>query len=138
MMFDDDERYVPNENTVRIPVDAWREMNRAGSFTVRTALPDTSWRGGAAYVRNEVEWLAVRCCCQPTKVLGFMQLPRGQAKHSVWVQGHGLDVIEVRLMSDAKRTDDGTHAITTEMAIYSEDRGIEFWRGVTGFVEAAA
>lgn len=118
MMFDDDERYVPNENTVRIPVDVWR------------AAPTC--------VRNEVEWLAVRCCCQPTKVLGFMQLPRGQTKHSVWVQGHGLDVIEVRLMSDAKRTDDGTHAITTEMAIYSEDRGIEFWRGVIGFVEAAA
>jgi hypothetical protein len=87
----------------------------------------------------------VRCCCQPTKILGWMDLPIGHE-----------DTIVTEMVSMAALTTHGapvqprTHTVKikryreaiengywrTEWAIYSENRSIEFWRQVKGFHEA--
>lgn len=98
---------------------------------------------------NEWQWYAVRCCCTPTKIFGFLRLP---AEH----QTHYLvrEKIKVRpLLSSLPLNDEIANAVdnrprfhdvrlkslsslgTDEIAIYSEDRPIEFWRNIEGFIE---
>jgi len=94
-------------------------------------------------------WVAVRCCCTPTKVLGFLRLPardikdgaifavrnRATREPSVVYDPHApiapVDRAVVRLLSDFR---DGRRS--GELAIYSEDRPLEWWRRIDGFVEA--
>jgi hypothetical protein len=87
-------------------------------------------------------WRAVRCCCQPTKLLGFLRLPdrhavlykitdRAGVRHTVEVRSIGESTIELDFMnSAATRT-----TIERELAVYSEDRGVDFWRTIPAFVE---
>ena len=98
-------------------------------------------------------WIAVRCCCQPTKVLGFLPATEAQRRAREWVcapkvlytpncETDGLPtallrfseptVLEIRNMGSQRG-----ETYFYEPAIYSEDRPIEFWRTVPGFVEAA-
>lgn len=99
----------------------------------------------------EYRWIAVRCCCQPTKVLGFLRATAQQLKarsitlpprtSSFDLEAPGLpmvgltlerpEVLEILPISNAR----GVY-YESESAIYSEDRPIEFWRSVKGFVEA--
>jgi len=91
-----------------------------------------------------VKRVNVRCCCQPTKVLGTMEipetikspttfravpvtamprapLPNGDAEFV----SHVIRVEEVVLDSGRKR----------ELAVYAEERPIEFWRQFASFKE---
>lgn len=80
-------------------------------------------------------WRAVRCCCTPTKVLGFMIVPEHARFLLVEDIMGGTHSIELKEIGQQFRTWRGTSPIT-ELAIYSDDRPIEFWRGIIGFMEA--
>lgn len=99
--------------------------------------------------RFEVEkyWYAVRCCCTPRKIFGFLPL-HGPIDEEVTLRDrNGVDhTIKVRPMHERARV---SHELmnphvaevydkpaTREIAIYSEDRAIEFWRLFPDFVEA--
>ena len=105
-------------------------------------------------------WRAVRCCCQPTKLLGFLRLPdrhavlykitdRAGVRHTVEIRSIGESTIirETKHARDcAFVTSDGPAPCTCgsaatrttierELAVYSEDRGVDFWRTIPAFVE---
>lgn len=87
------------------------------------------------------EWRAVRCCCQPRKIFGFMQVESGM--NHIMVEGKQF---QIRVMSEkqtrgfgsivGKYEDIQSVEYTRELAIYSEDHPIEFWRQQPGFIEA--
>ena len=105
-------------------------------------------------IEASMQWLAVRCCCQPKKVLGFLRLSAKVAQDARYVEllprPHHVEVsawppkpeatmvldapirLEIRHMGDTETRDTYRY----ERAIYSEDRPIEFWRTIPGFVEA--
>lgn len=96
------------------------------------------------------QWLAVRCCCNGERILGFLKVTqqereRGTGRRSTMTVGQSylaapfgnaplpvvdFDNITFRLQEFHSRGGD-------ELAVYSEDRPVEFWRNVRGFVEAA-
>lgn len=92
--------------------------------------------------------LNVRCCCQPTKVLGTIEVPEIVARGGFFnvpipITDRPLDVvsIEVRKIalgrcSDLER-ELGLPA-DREFAVYSEERPIEFWRAFPSFREGDA
>lgn len=83
----------------------------------------------------------VRCCCQPLKILGTLEvsgvshprlmvrekfeLPRPSLHPTV---SNSAPCHELKIMTFV----DGQHH---ERAIYSDDRPIEFWRKIPGFIE---
>lgn len=80
-------------------------------------------------------WLAVRCCCTPSKVIGFLQVRANDVAGSDIKVGEHL--VSIRKSTKAlinEATDISEYQ--TERAVYSEDRPIEFWRTMPGFVEA--
>jgi hypothetical protein len=97
---------------------------------------------------------AVRCCCQPTKVLGWLDGP--EDVHSFFVletrRRGGLapppqhevkvrDMCSCRIVEHPELCEaNGDVPVElvrmVERAIYSDDRPIEFWRRIAGF-EAA-
>lgn len=89
-----------------------------------------------------VSWVAVRCCCSPQKIFGFLKLPapinegpyqlRSLATFTMTAQERELAKLEPIRIQIKRMTGPGQ----AELAIYSEDRPIEFWRGIEGFVEA--
>ena len=92
--------------------------------------------------KSSHNWYAVRCCCTPQKVFGFLRLPV-----SVVDNGPFITVAEVRTGKGTK-TKWKTHRICLrhiamlyghqmELAIYSDDRPIEFWRRIEGFMEVS-
>jgi hypothetical protein len=99
------------------------------------------------------QWFAVRCCCTPRKVFGFIKLPAIDPQDHLpvhrWLIDHNNHQHDIQLMSiyvnrmscssDYLRVFpvpmEIEHAIP-EIAIYSDDRPIEFWRTILGFVEA--
>lgn len=100
--------------------------------------------------------LNVRCCCQPEKILGTMELPTAVARHPTQIRvpflangqvGFGLIdewtatfghpnlhtstvVIELRTFRDF--TFPGNH-LREELAVYSDDRPVEFWKQFPSF-----
>lgn len=83
---------------------------------------------------------AVRCCCQPERVLGWLHLPAGVHTIEVpeacgWTSGlivpresphrHRVEVREYQ-------HEDGTR----EWAVYSEGRALDFWSKLSGFEPA--
>jgi hypothetical protein len=86
--------------------------------------------------------LNVRCCCQPTKILGRFPVPdhalgcgsfrvaTRSFRVATMSQGHSLEThtIEVRLFNNG--------FLGQEYAVYSDDRPIEFWRSLPSFIEA--
>ena len=85
----------------------------------------------------------VRCCCQPQKVLGTLPWPSDDMYASVCVpdpEGWSLvtATIELRTMNRLGPPVFGIGALRErimEYVIYSEDRGIDFWRKLEGFEE---
>ena len=96
----------------------------------------------------------VRCCCRPDKVFGTLALnvPDRPGRYVIRRPRHlpvlswfnlrekpiassyiDLEPVEVEL----RHLTDPITGIYT-LAVYSDDRPIEFWRGVPGFVEVAA
>ncbi len=94
------------------------------------------------------EWLPVRCCCTPDKIFGFLQVEETEFTPVVVDRTGRPHVLEIRTFSDCRRVyasfdleqrkvpvplrRDGHR----ERAVYSDDRPIEFWRSIPGFVEA--
>ena len=102
--------------------------------------------------RKEVAWYAVRCCCTPRKVFGFLKLDSNLADHEYKYvtdnQGYEHRVL-IRVAyirpENKPRIECGfvvqgaglpIDLIPEELAVYSDDRPIEFWRTIKGFVEA--
>lgn len=88
-------------------------------------------------------WLPVRCCCNGARILGFLKLRCAQAS-----AGRTLVTDSERQTAARSVADMLTPKVTTirrwpitiriygnELAVYSEDRPIEYWRDVPGFVE---
>lgn len=77
----------------------------------------------------------VRCCCSPKKIFGFLSLPaltdeerkkwKGIYKSLVDINGgsHTIKITEIRC-NDWR-----------ELAIYSEEKPIGFWRNFKDFIE---
>jgi len=104
---------------------------------------------------QDVVWIAVRCCCKPTKVLGFIKLPvdrarRGHVRLMKRRQSALLAPMNLLRVPEPVSNEDFYADVrietmsgfengesNREVAIYSEDRPIEFWRSIEGFVEAA-
>lgn len=97
--------------------------------------------------RKTHQWYPIRCCCQPDKIFGFLQLD----SHPEWDEFEVTDcdgknhVIKMKTFTrvatplyryDDMMGSDITMPVIHEYAIYSDDRPIEFWRSVVGFVEA--
>jgi len=90
------------------------------------------------------QWFAVRCCCTPQKVFGFIRLRPGLNEYIVLEKPkrkttlRALSDLETGLLPRTHRIKVKTldSYDTSELAIYSEDRPIEFWRNIEGFVEA--
>lgn len=81
-------------------------------------------------------WVAVRCCCKPHKVLGFLQLTEDQYFRRQFTTPYLDGAVSLRPITESKRDFDTGLSVTWEIAIYSEDRPIEQWRRVPGFIEA--
>lgn len=97
---------------------------------------------------------AVRCCCQPRKVFGWLELPAGlrdgqrlpiTPKRS-WrdfdpyapLEKVQIDTILIRRFSQAYGIGaDGRFRWSSELAVYSEDRPEVFWRALPNFTPAA-
>jgi hypothetical protein len=96
---------------------------------------------------------AVRCCCQPAKLLGWLEGPEGVRQFTVFEIGDwrrrappGLHVVQVRELCSNRIVEHPEHedefgvpvelVPTRERAIYSDDRPLEFWRRIEGFEEA--
>jgi hypothetical protein len=91
----------------------------------------------------------VRCCCQPNKIFGYMDVPAGAKTHfevvsftpalPVWdhknleptaawsAERHTIEIKPIKLENHSP----GEY----ELAVYSDDRPIEFWRKIRGFHE---
>lgn len=85
-------------------------------------------------------WFAVRCCCSPHKLFGFLRLRRGLGPHVVADTAGNTHVVSVKRIHECVRL--GAEAVFAgppdpieEWAIYSDDRPREFWRSIPEFVE---
>jgi hypothetical protein len=98
---------------------------------------------------EERQFFAIRCCCQPSKVLGFLLLPKNGGSLRTIVDGRGQshqitikDIYQITppctqyrdsgVPVEWSRADESVE--THEFAIYSEDRGEDFWLSIPGFV----
>lgn len=103
----------------------------------------------------------VRCCCKPTTLLGWIDGPEAVSRFKVHEQRDLplpplVHVVRVGEIVDRRKIVDvpggydpvdGSQRIEiveldepllVERAVYSDDRPLEFWRRVQGFVEAKA
>lgn len=85
-------------------------------------------------------WYAVRCCCTPKKIFGFLPLSgdlnadlRRGTYIVVDIDGNPIN-IRLEKMSSISCSDIDID-MENELAIYSEDRPIELWRRLKNFVE---
>ncbi len=102
--------------------------------------------------RQQNVLLNVRCCCQPVKVLGTLcvPVPAEGFQHGYKIP-LGVPILEAVRAFSAVQDDPrpmnksvafaevrafiNQHGIK-EFAIYSDDRTIEFWRQIPGFMAA--
>jgi hypothetical protein len=106
--------------------------------------------------------LNVRCCCQPQKILGTLDVPEWAVKDGHFtvlpsrspgslsfdanrtIRPSRVDRVEIREIvlgahsSLAERLSRVPLPPMREFAVYSEERPIEFWRKVPGFREGDA
>ena len=83
-------------------------------------------------------WYAVRCCCDPGTVLGFIKLSDCTPECTVMAEDGQRHQIKLAPLTERRRTmPQEETANAREMAIHSEHRPIEFWRTIRGFVEAS-
>lgn len=90
--------------------------------------------------------LNVRCCCTPTKILGTLEVPpgaverRGFLVHTMrpaapWNWQELLDAGQSLLRANTEHVEIRSFGYLGEPAIYSEERPVEFWRGLPTFRE---
>ena len=88
----------------------------------------------------------VRCCCQPHKILGTVDVPyEFSDRFVVW---EDLEPINFSPNGPTMSPNVTRHEIKVrdflagngkaERAVYSDDRPIEFWRKIRGFIEEPA
>ena len=90
----------------------------------------------------------VRCCCEPTKLYGVIELPDGVREGTTTIVRERPSIPANWLTQEKPMvTSDGNiHSIKLmrvvdhrsgldEVAVYSDDRPIEFWRKIIGFTE---
>ena len=94
----------------------------------------------------KTRWFAVRCCCESSKIFGFLQLPDNP---NTWVyrtitdrsgKGHRIELreaCEATVIDYLGSSEPIKRERTADLAVYSDDRPIEFWRQFDTFVEAA-
>lgn len=97
------------------------------------------------------QWFAVRCCCTPKKVFGFIKLPITsdvRLPDYRTIKDAMGDIHPIKLMSiyinrhyrasimNAQPLEGILEHTMPEIAIYSDNHPIEFWRTIPGFVEA--
>jgi hypothetical protein len=80
------------------------------------------------------QWFAVRCCCTPKKVFGFLKLYGPFKARQTFItnydgQKHSIKIRPIFI--DKTKTG----SVPPELAIYSDDKPIEFWRTIPGFLE---
>ena len=92
--------------------------------------------------------LEVRCCCLPQKVFGTLEVPDDIARNGGTFRIPYMErpFAEFHDNWDKEPSQFGTYTIEVrpfvidsfirKMAVYSDDRPIEFWRELPGFVEA--
>ena len=81
-----------------------------------------------------MRWFAIRCCCTPQRILGFLKVPMpasGETPEAVQVttadgRTHVVDVRPIIMR--------GPGVVQQELALYSEGRSAEFWDEVAHFV----
>lgn len=114
-----------------------------GTEKAKAALPsDSSLEPEASLKRTTLDgfmmrkvekkrWFAVRCCCSPGTLYGFLLLDvTGRNEQLVIdIDGAWHNVTVKTLNGNAFATR------TEEEAVYSDDRPLEFWRNIVGFVE---
>lgn len=94
--------------------------------------------------------LAVRCCCQPTKIIGYLDLSTDCRRPGHVVVRERAGTATAGWRADPKvLTPSGVHTVRLELfcvaslagdvhrelAVYSDDRPIDFWRNIRGFRE---
>jgi len=97
---------------------------------------------------------AVRCCCQPAKLLGWLEGPDDVSAFRVLEVAHTgspftpplSHEVQVRTLCSNRIVEhpelEDEHGIPVDLvrqeerAIYSDDRPLEFWRRIEGFEEA--
>lgn len=93
-------------------------------------------------------WFPVNCCCQPDVLFGFLRLPEGGLLHVVKDRDgteHRIELKRLRqartfssaLMLDSAKVALEIPETAEEIAIYSDDRPLEFWRTLPGFREVS-
>jgi hypothetical protein len=79
----------------------------------------------------------VRCCCQPQKILGTLDVPAAPKLHAfiktsetvrMMADDGQVETIELRLFHDQQTG--------YETAVYSEERPVEFWQRFHSFKPA--
>lgn len=92
-------------------------------------------------MRRTLAWYAVRCCCQPQKIFGFIPLEAGSRTYQIvnrYGETHEIELRTSRTCSAptfVESRDGYLEMVSDEIAIYSDDRPIEFWRTIPSFVE---
>ncbi len=93
--------------------------------------------------------LNVRCCCQPQKILGTLELRSLALRQevyippeypSIWSKPEAINEIVQVPPYETIVLRQFYHLATgeLELAVYSDDRPIEFWRKFKGFREATS
>lgn len=99
-------------------------------------------------------WYPVRCCCDGSRILGFIALPEGQKEHRVTISPRTATYIAEFINGPRTKVDEpelatlrilywhggGSHVGSwqnRDEAVYGDGQDIEFWRRVPGFVEVA-
>jgi len=88
--------------------------------------------------------LNVRCCCTSTKILGTLEAPNDIAKKKgsfVILEKHRevvsilTHVVKTKLVGQSFMNKRGDKTVKHEMAVYSQNRSVEFWRNIDNFKE---
>jgi hypothetical protein len=91
---------------------------------------------GVERLLDTKRWFAVRCCCQPRSIMGFVLASAPDGVRVLTVTDAIGDQHRVSLERIATCADfNGLSVVSDELAVYSDDRPIEFWRTIHGFVE---
>lgn len=92
-------------------------------------------------------WLAVRCCCQPQKIIGFLPVNEESMRVGIMnVTSGKRSIFSSENVSSAPKVLYEAamrhHQVELkiygmgELAVYSDDKPIDFWRTIDNFVEA--
>lgn len=95
--------------------------------------------------RRDVAWYAVRCCCKPNTIFGFLSLEPCRQQQKVKDRRGNEHTVELRPIAQICVPDNSWEyrsivepVYEQEVAVYSDDRPIEFWREIPGFIEAVS